>query len=144
MSWIEERTHHNEEYWVARVQQLIADHTKTEEGQDHGFTDEVWIHKLADEVVQNLPPPDPPYDGNMGIAARLGYILCLWFASTQFAKCHDSHRPTFNRQQALKSLNDWKLEMFLMMIDTSKLATYYPGQPWDMPFAPEAKGGDFL
>jgi hypothetical protein len=143
MSWIEDRTNHSDEYWVARVQQLIADHTVLEES-GHGQTDEKWVHKLVDEVVSNLPPPDPPYDGNMGIAARLGYILCLWFTNTQLAKCFDSHRPTYVRQQAFSKLEDWKIDVFKMMTDMSKLPTYYPGQPWDMPFAPEAKSGDFL
>lgn len=144
MSWIEDKTNKSDEYWVARVQQLIKDHTTLEEGEAHGHTDKAWVHKLVDEVVANLPPPDPPYDGNMGIAARLGYILCLWFCSTQLAKCYDSHRPTFVRQKAYEALGQWKEAMVKNMWDMSKFPTYYPDQPWDMPFAPEAKSGDFL
>ena len=142
MSWIQEKTNRSEEYWVARVQALISENTKsTEDG--HGETDEQWIHQLVDEIVSNLPP-DETYDGNMRMAALLSYVLGLWYASVHLAKMFDSNRPTFVRQRAFQNLQDWKTAMFESMTDISKLPTYFMGQPWQHPFDPEAKGGDFL
>lgn len=142
MSWIEDITNRNDEYWVARVQHLIAKNT-VPDGNGHGETDEKWVHELVDEIVKDLPV-DETYDGNMRIAAILGYVSSLWFVSTQLAKTYDSHRPTNIRQKAYRRLNLWKQDFCAMLWDMSKFPTYYPEQPWQFPFDPSAKGGDFV
>lgn len=142
MSWIEDKTNRTDEYWVARVQHLIAKNTVARD-DGHGDTDEKWVHQLVDEIVKDLPV-DETYDGNMRIAAILGYVLTLWFTATQIAKTFDSHRPTNIRQKAYIRLNEYKREFCNMMWDMSKHPGYYPNQPWQFPFDPEAKGGDFV
>lgn len=128
---------------MTRVQQLIVQNTTLHE-DGHGTTDLKWIHQLIDEVENLLPPSDPPYDGNMGMAARLSAILGLWFAQTQYAKTQDPNRPTFVRQRAYEKLLNWIDDFILNVMDHSASSTYFPGQKWSDPFAPEDKGGSFL
>ena len=143
MSWLEELTNHDDAYWVARVQRLIAENTKARE-DGHGDTDLKWIRDLVDEVENNLPPPDPPYDGNMGMAARLSVILGLWFVQVQNAKAHDPNRPTFVRQSASKRLLYWIQSFITLMIDYTNHETYFPGQKWSDPWDASDRGGEFL
>jgi hypothetical protein len=142
MSWIEDRTNRSDEYWVGRVQQLIISNTILKD-DGHGDTDSKWIHKLCDEIENSLPP-ETDYDGNMRMAAILGYIFSLWYSSTHLAKTFDSHRPVYTRQKAYGMLQDWKHGVFDLLTNISKHPAYYPGQPWQHPFDPDAKGGDFL
>src|SRR5712692_1464094 len=143
MSWLKDVTNRDEAYWMARVQSLIASNTKdTEDG--HGETDLKWIHDLIDEVQNNLPEPNPPYDGNMRMAASLAAILGLWYSQVHYAKTQDPNRPTNIRQRAYWRRLDWIEEMIHNMIDTSCVSTYFPGQKWQDPFDPESRGGEFL
>jgi len=143
MSWLEDTTNRDEAYWMARVQTLIAQNSVPRE-DGHGDTDLKWLHILVDEVVDLLPPPDPPYDGNMGMAARLSAILGLWFAQTQYAKTQDPNRPTYVRQRAYEKLLSWTADFFLNCIDHSALQTFFPGQKQADPFNPVERGGEFL
>lgn len=144
MTWLKETTHRDESYWMARVQQLIANNT-TSTSDGHGETNEKWLLQLFDEVVVGLPPAGPvPYDGNMRLAATISAILGLWYSQVHHAKSQDSHRPTFVRQAAYFARLQWVYSFFANVLDVSGGATYFPGQPWQNPFAGDSKGGDFL
>lgn len=145
MSWLLEYTNHDEAYWVARVQRLIAENTTPLEN-GHGETNLEWIRILVDEIENNLPPEgwDKPYDGNMRMAAILSAVLGLWFAQLSFAKTQDSNRPTYVRQEAYKKRLNWIKDFIMNLVDTSGAATYFMGQPWQNPYDPNAKGGEFL
>lgn len=144
MSWLRDMTHQGRPYWISRVQTLIANNTQPD-GKGHGETDLKWIHELVDEVEKGLPPLGPiPYDGNMRMAAILSMILGTWYSQLHYAKTQDSHRPVFDRRMASIKRHAWIMSMIDHMTDTSGGATYFPGQPWDSPWAPEAKNGEFV
>lgn len=143
MTFLEETTNHDESWWMARVQQLISENTRPLE-DGHGDTDLKWIHQLVDEVNNNLPPPDPPYDGNMGMAARLSAILGLWFSQTQYAKTQDPNRPTFVRQRAYQKLLNWAEDFIINIFDHSASSAFFPSQKWQDPFIGGAESGSFL
>lgn len=143
LSWLKEVTNKDEAYWMSRIQSLISQHTVAKE-DGHGETDSDWIKRLADEVVDNLPQSGHPYDGNMRMAAILSSILGLWYSQVHQAKTFDAHRPTFERQQAYFARQTWALDFLKNLLDMSNGPIYFPGQPWQFCFDPEAKGGDFL
>ena len=142
MSWIQEKTNHNNEYWFQRVEQLIGRNTVTPEGEVHGNTDVKWVHDLVIELESHLPYPNTGYDGNMAMAARLGYILVLWFTNIQLAKCLNSDRPTFARQLAYDALLDFRRSLFEAMTDMK--LNIFALQSLDFPFSGESKSGDFV
>ena len=142
MTWLKEYTNRDESYWMARVQNLISSNT-TDREDGHGDTDLKWVHRLVDEVTNNLPP-DEGYDGNMRTAAILSAVLGLWYNQVHLAKCHDPNRPTFIRQQAYLRRQDWMLAFIQNLFDFSGAPTYFPGQKWQFPFDPEARGGEFV
>jgi hypothetical protein len=142
MSWLEDYTNHDDTYWVARIQRLIADNTVPRE-DGHGDTDLKWIRNLIDEIENSLPP-DPTYDGNMRMASILSAVLGLWFVQVQNAKIHDPNRPTFTRQVASTSLLYWIRDFFLNCIDHSRHETHFPGQKWSDPWDASDRGGSFL
>ncbi len=145
MSWLRDMTHQGRPYWVSRVQTLIANNTKYNNETGHGETDTEWIHQLVDEVEKGLPPlGSTPYDGNMRMAAILSMVLGLWYSQVHFAKTQDSHRPLFDRRMAAIKRQAWIMSMIDHITDTSGCSTYFPGQPWESPWSPEAKSGDFL
>ena len=143
MTWLKEYSNRDEAYWIARVQQLIANNTIST-GDGHGQTDEKWLLQLFDEVVGNLPVGGQPYDGNMRLAATISQILALWYSQVHYAKSQDSHRPLWDRQRAYWARLDWAKDLILNILDNSNGPTYFPGQPWENPFSPAAKGGDFV
>lgn len=143
MSWIEDYTNKNEEYWFSRIQYLISRNTTTEEGKAHGETDEKWIYELVGELIRSLPP-DQNYDGNMRMSALLSYILGLWYSTIHYMKCYNPDRPLAIRQSAYRNLQRWKHAMFESMIDTSKHPAYAPGHPWSHPFDGDSISGDFV
>jgi hypothetical protein len=143
MSWLTEYTNKDESYWVARVQTLVSENTVPRE-DGHGTTDvSKWLHKLVDEVINELPPREG-YDGNMRSAAILSQVLGLWYVRLHLAKLSDPHRPAQVAQEVYKSWLTWSHAMFNNIIDASRDTTFFPGQGWSHPFDPRVERGEFL
>lgn len=143
MSWLDDYTNHDEAYWVARVQRLVAENTVPRE-DGHGDTDLKWVHNLIDELENNLPIGGAPYDGNMRMAAMTSMILALWFTQVANAKQHDPNRPTNDRQQASKKLRYYILDMIDNITDYHEHETHFPGQKWSDPWDAADRGGGFI
>jgi len=143
--YLEQRTGWNEQYWVAHVQELIRVASREGEDPNHDECDpEVWVAELAKDVMACAPEDGEPYDGNMWLTSTMGYILVLWYARIQRAKGYDSRRPIKLRQRALTQRASILAHFVHMFLDESRDHEFFPGQPWDPPFAPEAKDGDFV
>lgn len=142
MAWLEEYTNHDDAYWVARIQRLIAENTTPRE-DGHGDTDLKWVHQLVDEIENNLPPTQT-YDGNMRVAAITSMVLALWFTQVANAKAHDPNRPTNDRQQATKKIRYFILDMVDNITNYDHHETYFPGQKWSDPWDASDRGGSFV
>lgn len=150
--WIEDATSKPRAYWVARVQQLIQENSEPNpDNPQHPETDAgAFLLQLVAEVLESAPLSSwqtgvPPYDGNMRAAAILGYVLSLWFARIARAKLYDPNRPLGNALPIYKSRYlAWCHALAAALFDESEDSTYFPGQKWQYPFAPGAKGGFFV
>jgi hypothetical protein len=162
MNYLLEKTSFDDAYWMARVQQLIvecstpiATESREENGQivalaGHSSTDtKMALRRLLDEVIATNPISGSAtgigvYDENMRTISLLGYICVLWYSSTHRAKLFDPARPLSLRRQAWGAYLSWATELVRMLLDVSRLSTFFPIQKWGYPFDPEGKDGTFI
>lgn len=149
--FIQGLTGHTRKDWIAHVQGLIAKHTSASgRFEGHGETDTTaWLMELLFDVQRCAPPQGrtikTAYDGNMWVALSLGYILLLWAMRVKHAKSQDPNRPVDVRRWA----HDAWLRSAIgicgeLILDDRQDGEHFPGQKWNHPYLPGAKGGKFL
>ena len=139
------------DWWLKRVQELIVRHSsaplKTGPSAGHAVTDTMaWVVELAQEVQDDisLRKGKSAYDENMALAADLGMILSVWYATTHRAKSYDLNRPLDLRQKANFDVSTYKANMALFMHDDQLMAEVFPNQPYNFPFGLGAAGGKYV
>lgn len=105
-----------------------------------------WLGVLLSEVCDTLPPDDggQPYDENMRAAAVLGLVLVTWAARIGHAKAYDPNRPLDLRRVALDRNARLIRAVIDAAIDERQDHLYFPGQQWNPPYGPSARGGTFV
>ena len=144
--WIDELSGKDRKWWVAKVQSLIKRHSRPTNNPWHGTTDSsLVIRDLVKEVQRHaMPKKGPAYDGNMRMAAVLGYVLCLWYLRVHRAKSQDPRRPVKHRKAAYHSRLRFATAMFHAIVDESEDAEFFSGQKWESPFDPYPTDGYFV
>src|SRR5258706_12418582 len=97
---------------------------------------------LTSEVLRSFAKSGPAYDGNMRLAVCLGLILAHWYARIHRAKMMDPRRPIARRDNYpgwLRVATAYQLAF----LDESKDDVILKGQPWNNPFWPHKRGGQF-
>mgnify|MGYP001573328310 CR=1 FL=1 len=144
-SWIELMTAKDAKWWVAKVQTLIAKHSKPTKNPWHGTTKTgMVIAELTNEVQKTFPRKGPAYDGNMRMASVLSYVLAVFYLRLHRAKSYDPRRPVKARQAAYWSRLHYATALFMAVVDESMDAEMFPGQNWESPWDPRTTDGYFV
>jgi hypothetical protein len=143
-SFLQTTTHRSPEWWVATIQQLIADASSPSEDPNHDTTDgAAWLKRLVDTVLDGLPPSND-YDGNMRAGAILSQALFVWYVRLHRAKWSDPRRPLELRQRAYEGWLAFVESTFAAVVDVRNDPVAFSGQEWDHPYSPKARSGGFV
>lgn len=143
-SYLQSTTHRSPEWWVAAIQQLVADTATPSDdpNHDHAHPRE-WLKRLVDLVVDGLPPGGQ-YDPNMRAGAVLAQALLVWYVRLHRAKWSDPRRPVELRQGAYEQWLKFVESAFAAVVDVRDDPVAFSGQEWDHPFSPSARSGGFV
>ena len=137
-------TGHDSLYWFRRVQELIVASHVGRKVKGHHRNKMDWFVKLGKEILATFPESGPPYDPNMRLAAAMGLILTVWQVRVHRAKLFDPNRPLNKRREIYAGWVDAAMIYASVFFDERDDAIFMPGQKWNNPWWPGAKGGKFV
>lgn len=141
---LEQYTSHDSVWWMARVQQHIKKASGRKRKDGHSRTNVTkWMGALHQDVLLSFPTSGS-YDGNMRAAMVTSLVLFTWYARVSRAKVFDPARPLSIRSEAYNGWLRVMGEFQRVMLDDRNDAEYFPGQKWNNPHLPGAKGGTFV
>ena len=137
-------TGHDSVWWFHRVQEHIWDSVIAGTDEIHPDCDVLeWIGNLLKDMLPEIDD-EAGYDGNMRLAALIGIVLTNWVARLSRAKAYDPNRPLNLRRKALRSHQKIVMAVISAVTDEQKDHRYCPGQEWNPPYGPQARGGTFV
>jgi len=144
LSWIEDATGKSRVDWVGEIQKIIGKISKPTKDKWHDTNDPVEMVKLLAMMVRKTWSKKERFDGNMRIAATIGYILCTWYLRVHLAKSHDPRRPVRHRQAAYFQRQHFAMALINSVIDESDDTKMFPDQNWESPFSLHPTDGYFI
>lgn len=131
--------------WVTLVQEEIAASFYPSGNPLHPNTDvEAWLRGVLAEIARCVETDQETYDENMRVAAIAAIVFTTWASRIQHAKAYDPHRPVERRRQALDGHRTLVQAIIEAATDENRDADYFPGQSWNPPYGPSARGGRFV
>ena len=79
----------------------------------------------------------------MYAAAVLSQVLSLWYLRVQRAKAFDPHRPLNTRCRAYQRWLGYCQALMYNCVNEQHDSIVFQ-QEWELPFAPEARSGDYI
>lgn len=150
IDYLDSRTGESTPVWILAVQRAIKDASTPPRTRGkykgHSSTKVLkWIYSIAGQVMTRARIAQrKDRDENMGMAATLGMILCVWYVRIHRAKAMDPRRPIKLRRAALLQANEYVAELARVLHDDTWDPLVFPTQEWENPWHPKARDGKFV
>lgn len=104
-----------------------------------------WVPEIAAQVASAVRAfGTGVYDPNMRTAFAVALVMAYWYARVHHAKISDPARPLQLRREVWYSWLASAQVMQSIWLDERFDAAIMPGQKWNNPWWPGARGGKFV